>query len=67
MRTGKYRELAWELRNEVVIATRWAVSIDGRHWKTLDGKEYNIKAMCERKTAETGKTWKASPVPVYAG
>jgi hypothetical protein len=66
MRTEKYRELAWELRNEIVIATRWAVYIDGRYWKTLDGKEYNIKEMCKRKTADTGKEWKVEAVPVYA-
>jgi hypothetical protein len=61
MRTAKYRELAWELRNETLPKDKWEIRIDGRIWKALTGKEYNIKAMCERKTLETGKAWTAHP------
>lgn len=57
--TAKYRELAWELRNETLPTNKWEIYIDGRIWKALTGKEYNIKEMCARKTAETGKNWTA--------
>lgn len=58
----KHPELWWELRNEVAAQryTDYPVSIDGKYWKTFAGRKYThgwVKALCERKTVETGKTW----------
>lgn len=59
-RTAKYRELVHELRHEVPMGpTRYAIKIDGKIWKIVTGKEFNIKEMCARKTRETGREWVA--------
>jgi hypothetical protein len=56
-------DVRFELRNEK--PNDHAVYIDGRFWKVFYAKrnqgEAQIRALCDRKTRETGKTWTYSP------
>lgn len=61
-RNSKHPELWTELAHELPTRVSWEIRIEGRVWKILNGKEYNIKAMCARKTTETGRSWTAHPV-----
>ena len=52
----------FELRNE--RANDYFVSINGKGWKVFYSDQYSekfVRAMCERKTLETGKKWEYTP------
>lgn len=65
MRTAKYRELEWELRDE--RPNDFLVIIDGKPWKVFYSTVYSenfVRSLCQRKTASTGSKWTYTP---YAG
>lgn len=52
----------YELRNE--RANDYLITINGKGWKVFHSYNYSesyVRKLCERKTAETGKTWNYTP------
>jgi hypothetical protein len=58
-------DVRFELRNE--RENDYLVTINGKGWKVFHSYNYSenyVRALCQRKTAETGNRWSFTP---YAG